>query len=298
MTAPANLAQILGRAIPTIHIFDVGAMLVEQDRYQPLVAAGLAKVTGLEPNPAEYAKLQGRQGPYSYLPVFLGNGGPATFHLTRYPGCSSLMAPDAAVIDMFMTIGCADPGGNFYVQSRERVETVRMDDLGSSVVIDFLKIDVQGYELEIMRHGTGKLANTVMIECEAEFVPLYRGQPLFGDIQCFLREQGFVLHKLIDVGGRPFRPFSPPNPYLPMSQLLWADAIFVRDFTRLDSYSDDGLIKAAAILDLVYGSYDLAALLLGEYDRRAKSDLRNRYLEALRRRPLQLQFLNVLNYPK
>src|SRR5262249_1788836 len=163
-----------------------------------LVAAGLAKGTGLEPNPAEDAKLQGRQGPYSYLPVFLGNGGPPPFHLTPHPRCSSPVGPDAPGLRMVLNTGWADPGGNTYDQSRERVETVRMDDLGSSVVIDFLKIDVQGYELEIMRHGTGKLANTVMIECEAEFVPLYRGQPLFGDIQCFLREQGFVLHKLID----------------------------------------------------------------------------------------------------
>ena len=86
----------------------------------------------------------------------------------------------------------------------------------------------QGYELEIMRHGTATLANTLVIECETEFVPLYKDQPLFGDVQCFLRDQGFMLHKLIDVAGRPFRPFNPPNPYQPMSQLLWADAIFVR----------------------------------------------------------------------
>jgi FkbM family methyltransferase len=298
MTAQVDLAQILGGAIPTIQIFDVGAMLVEDDRYQPLVAAGLARVTGLEPNPTEYARLQQRKGPYHYLPVFLGNGGPATFHLTRYPGCSSLLPPDAALIDLFMTIGCADPSGNFFVQNRQTVETVRLDDLGPNVVVDYLKIDVQGYELEIMRHGTNKLANTVVIECEVEFAPLYKDQPLFGDIQCFLRDQGFMLHKLIDVGGRPFRPFSPPNPYLPMSQLLWADAIFVRDFTRLDTYSNEGLLKAAAILDLVYGSYDLVALLLSEYDRRSQTGLRQRYLDALRGRQLRAQFLNVVNYPK
>jgi hypothetical protein len=55
-----------------------------------------------------------------------GSGQPATFHLTRYPGCSSLLTPDPKVIDMFMTIGCVEPGGNFHVQKTEIVETVRM----------------------------------------------------------------------------------------------------------------------------------------------------------------------------
>src|SRR5262249_42118987 len=81
-------------------------------------------------------------------------------------------------------------------------------------------------------------------------------------------------------------------------QLLWADAIFVRDFTRLDTYGDESLLKAAVILDLVYGSYDLVALLLNEYDRRMQTGLRQRYLEALGRRQLRGQFLNVVNYPK
>ena len=297
MSANLGLGDVFKRAIPTVRILDVGAMDVGQERYHSLLKSGVAEVTGFEPNPTEYARLKDRQGPYKYLPVFLGDGKPATFHRTRYPGCSSLLTPDPDVIDLFTTIGCADPAGNFHVQSTERVETVRLDDLQPNLAVDFLKIDVQGYELEIMRHGTRTLSNTVVIECEVEFLPLYRDQALFGDIQCFLRDQGFVLHKLIDVGGRPFRPFAPTNPFLPMSQLLWADAIFVRDFTRLDRFDDDALLRAVAILDLVYASYDLPVLLLGEYDRRRQTRLRQSYVEALRSRMVPVKFLNIMDRP-
>jgi len=298
MTDRSNPGEFLGRKIPAIQILDVGAMATSQERYHPLLAAGLAQVTGFEPNPAEFARLQGRKGPYRYLPHFLGGGQPATFHLTRYPGCSSLLAPDPKVIDLFMTIGCADPSGNFHVQKTETIETVRLDDIKPPLAVDFLKIDTQGYELEIMRNGTATLANTLVIECEVEFVPMYREQPLFGDVQCFLRDQGFMLHKLIDVAGRPFRPFNPPNPYMPMSQLLWADAIFVRDFTRLDAYSDDALLKAAAVLDVVYSSYDLVGLLLTEYDRRLKTGTQQAYISDLQKRSsLSLQVLNVMDRP-
>jgi FkbM family methyltransferase len=298
MAAQSNLSEILGHTIPTIQILDVGAMSAGQERYHVLVASGLAEVTGFEPNPAEYARLQGRKGPYRYLPHFLGSGQPATFHLTRYPGCSSLLAPDPKVIDMFMTIGCADPGGNFHVKSTETVETVRLDDIKPALMVDFLKVDTQGSELEIMRHGTLTLSKTLVIESEVEFVPMYRDQPLFGDVQCFLRDQGFALHKLVDVAGRPFRPFTPPNPFMPMSQLLWADAIFVRDFTCLDTYSDDDLLKAVAILDVVYCSYDLAALLLGEYDRRSQTSLRQAYIGDLQKRgSLSLRVLNIMDRP-
>ena len=178
MTAQSNPAEFLGRKIPTIQILDVGAMATGQERYHALVTSGLAQVTGFEPNPAEYARLQNREGPYRYLPYFLGTGQPATFHLTRYPGCSSLLTPDPKVIDMFMTIGCADPGGNFHVEKTQTVETVRLDDIKPPLAVDFLKVDAQGYELEIMRHGTTALSNTLVIECEVEFVPLYREQPL------------------------------------------------------------------------------------------------------------------------
>jgi FkbM family methyltransferase len=298
MATPSNSGGFLGRNVPTIQILDVGAMATGAERYQPLLDAGLAEVTGFEPNPAEFVRLKDRPGPYRYLPHFLGSGQPATFHLTRYPGCSSLLEPNPEVIDLFMTIGSADPGGNFHVQRTSTVETVRLDDIKPPLAIDYLKADTQGYELEIMRNGTTALANTLVIECEVEFVPLYRGQPLFGDVQCFLRDQGFMLHKLIDVAGRPFRPFNPPNPFMPMSQMLWADAIFVRDFSRLAAYSDDALLKAAAILDKVYSSYDLVGLLLAEHDRRLKTGLMQAYTADLgKRNGLSVQVLNIMDRP-
>jgi FkbM family methyltransferase len=298
MTDQTNPGRFLGREIPNIQILDVGAMVTGRERYHALLASGLAQVTGFEPNPAEYARLKDRGGLYRYLPYFLGSGQPATFHLTRYPGCSSLLTPDPRVIDMFETIGCADPGGNFHVQKTETVETVRLDDIKPALTVDFLKVDAQGYELEIMRHATLTLANTLVIECEVEFVPIYRDQPLFGDVQCFLREQGFMFHKLIDVTGRPFRPFTPPNPHLPMSQMLWADGVFVRDFTRLDGYSDDDLLQAAAILDAVYCSYDLTGLLLIEYDRRTKSNMQRLYISELQtRNSLPVQVCNIMDHP-
>jgi len=295
MAKSPSFQDIIDNPIPRISIVDVGAMSEGQERYDKLLESGLATVTGFEPNPEEFARLQGRPGPYRYLPVFLGNGGPATFNVTRYPGCSSLLLPNPEVIDLFSTIGATLPEDNFRVIRSEEVQTTRLDDI-DDLEVDYIKLDVQGSELEIMRHGTGKLADTAVIECEVEFMPLYRDQPLFGDIQVFLRDQGFVLHKMIDCAGRPFRPFQPPNPFLPMSQLLWADAIFVRDFTRLDTYGDDALLKAAAVLDVVYGSYDLVTLLLGEFDRRRCTQIRTRYLASLRQRNLLLHFLNIKDH--
>ena len=91
-TEPAvdeGFAAILGHRVPLIDILDIGAMLEDGgDRYDPLIVQDLARVTGFEPNPAELKRLSERPGPYRYLPLFLGDGGTATFHLTRYPGCA------------------------------------------------------------------------------------------------------------------------------------------------------------------------------------------------------------------
>lgn len=292
-----SVADILSVAPPPIRVLDIGAMAEGKDRYQPLLDRGLAEVTGFEPDDASREKLNLLGGPRKYLPQFLGDGGSATFHRTRYPGCSSLLEPDPAVIDLFGTISATPPGGNFAVVERIPVQTTRLDDVPDLGRVDFLKVDVQGAELVVLENGTRTLSNVLVVETEVEFLALYKGQPLFGDLQCFFREQGFVLHRLVDLAGRSLHPLSSPNPYVPLSQWLWADAVFVRDFTHLEQYSDENLIRAALILADVYHSPDLAFRMLAEHDSRYGGEQAVRYVKTLHKVRHTAPWLTVRDHP-
>lgn len=289
------MAKTLGLKLLPVHICDIGARREGAYRYAALVQQGLANVSGFESSAKECARLNTQCRPGDrYFPMFIGKGGPAKFHITHFPGCSSLYEPDPSVIDLFLAIGTEMPSGNFAVESTESVQTTRLDDVPGLSPVDYLKLDIQGAELDALQGATKVLTNVLVIEAEVEFVPLYKNQPLFGDVQIFLRSQGFVLHKLIDVAGRCFRPFSlNSNPFAPMSQMLWADAVFIRDFSRLERYSNDQLLQAAMILYEVYNSHDLVQLLLREYDRRCNTRLIDAFRSLLAALPgLPVTYLN------
>jgi len=269
--------------LPQLEIIDIGARKEGIERFAGLMERYDANLTGFEPNPTEFEILQAAKTlRRRYFPFFLGTGERRTFYITRYPGCCSLLEPDPSVIDLFQSIGATLPGGNFAVTKTEEVQSTRLDDIDGLPNADFIKLDVQGAELDILKNGVNVLRTVTVVETEVEFVPLYKGQPLFGDIQTFMREQGFVFHKFVDVVGRAIKPFQVQgSDFAPMSQMLWADAIFVRDYTRPNTYSDDQLIKAAAVLYEVYHSFDLVHLLLSIYDQRKNTSLASRYASAL-----------------
>ena len=62
--------------------------------------------------------------------------------------------------------------------------------------VDYIKIDTQGAELSILKGGIKTLKNVKFLEVEVEFNPIYEGQPMFSDVDSFLRTYGFVLWKL------------------------------------------------------------------------------------------------------
>ena len=278
-----SLKDILGERTPVIDVLDIGAMQEGEERYAALSRSGISRVTAVEPNPPQLAKLRAaRPDIHRFIPHFLGDGRPATLHVTRYPGCISLYEPDPAVIDRFTSISTAESAGNFHVLHTERIETKRLDDIDPPVEADYIKIDIQGSELDVLRHATDLLSHVLVVECEVEFIPLYKNQPLLGDVQMFLRDRGFMMHKMIDVGSRCFRPLDAGgNRYAGMSQLLWADAVFVRDFTDLAAFADEDLLKLAVILHDIYASYDLVCQLLGEDDRRTGGNAVVRYTQRL-----------------
>jgi len=56
-----------------------------------------------------------------------------------------------------------------------------------------LKIDVQGYELEVLRGCDDMLSNFAHVYVECSFVELYEGQPLARDIIDFLQQRNFFM---------------------------------------------------------------------------------------------------------
>jgi len=277
--APSSFSALTGTAVP-VHIIDVGANPIDgQPPYAPLLAAGTATVLGFEPNPEALARLQAMKGDReTYLPHAIGDGREHRLHVCAAPGMTSLLRPNPAVLDRFH--GFPEWGR---VVEEIPVATVRLDDIPEARGADMLKIDIQGGELMAMRHAEALLQDLLVIQTEVEFLPLYKDQPLFSDVDQHLRARGFVLHRFFPTVSRTIAPMVVNNSiYEGMSQLVWADAIFVRDFTRLETFSERQLLAAATILHDCYGSLDLVLHLLGEHDRRTGGGLAGAYLGALR----------------
>ncbi len=147
-----------------------------------------------------------------------------------------------------------------------------------------LKLDIQGAELMVLRNAEARLADALVIQAEVEFLPLYKGQPLYGEMEGFLAGHGFRLHRFFPTVSRAIQPVMVNNdPYAGMGQLVWADAVFIRDLTRLEALSDRQLLAMAAILHECYGSADIAYRLLAEHDARQGGSLAGGYLQGMQK---------------
>lgn len=263
--AASPVAHLLGMTEP-LQVVDVGANPVDgPPPYQAMLDQGLCEVVGFEPQPEALEKLQATQGPSQrYLPYALGDGAAHTLHVCQISGMSSLYRPDPAKLAAF----------NLFEQwgavvSKLPVETVRLDDVAQIDRIDFLKIDVQGSELNVFRHGRTKLAQAVAVHTELSFVTLYEGQPSFGEVDMELRAQGFIPHGFDAVKRWPISPcVIENNPRRALNQLVECDLIYVRDFTALHRVSTDQLRRLALFAHHYCASFDQALRCLVELTQR------------------------------
>jgi hypothetical protein len=62
-----------------------------------------------------------------------------------------------------------------------------------------------------------------------------------------------------------------------LNQLVWTDAVFVKDFTKLDLLTPLQLKKLALILHDIYGSDDISLRALMACDKKEGTNLAGRY---------------------
>ena len=273
---PTSLNSILGTDIK-IKVVDIGASPIDgKPSYAPLLQTGCAHVVGFEANPEALALLNLKKGPHeTYLPAAVGDGKAHTIHFCAASGLTSLLKPNLKLLDLLHGF----PEWARIIKTEE-VMTRRLDDVPEAAGFDLLKIDIQGAELMVMQNAVASLKNALFIQTEVEFLPLYVDQPLFSDVDLFLRQHGFILHRYDQQISRVIKPLLVNNDiYAGLSQLLWADALYVRDFTRLELLTNEQLLRLALILNDCYNSIDLVLHFLCEYDKRTQGNYSQLYQE-------------------
>lgn len=184
-----------------------------------------------EPNPREYELLSRAAGRTRYKHVsyhataLMGESGEARLFLSKRPGATSTLRPNRSLLRHFSADNWSQMAE---IVGEERVPGIRLGDFmraQSLDHVDYLKLDTQGNELDIIRSSGDLLPRISVIKAEVEMIPVYEGQPLFGDVASFLAAEGF---DLIDLQWTdPCRRYH-FSPSLPRSsyRLVWGDAIF------------------------------------------------------------------------
>lgn len=244
-------------------------------------------VLGFEPDPQAFARLSSPNRlsdtwrSVRYLSAALaGTSGRRTLHVPADPEGASLLMPDPAIGARFNKL-------QFFTGIREvPVECVMLDAAIASASVGapaYLKLDVEGAELEVLAAAPRTLESLVAVKTEVSFLPFRHGQALAGDVDAFLRARGFQPMDFLDLSrwrrhGYVLHPHADRQtiPYT-RGQIAHGDAFYIRDPETIADDDDAGLrrLLTTAAIALSFGFFDFAAMILQRP--RLVADLSDRY---------------------
>jgi FkbM family methyltransferase len=185
------LMDVLAKA--PLDVMDVGAsgdLHPRWDRFK-----GGLRAIGFEPDSRAFADLPQTSNRTWINAAVAEHEGECEINVTAAQTATSLLQPNRDLIDEVF----ADPD-SFRIEKTLKVPCTTVDAAARDrkLNVSVLKVDTQGSELAILRGARAALAQTLFaVEVEVEFVELYESQPLFADVDAYMRESGFLL---LDLG--------------------------------------------------------------------------------------------------
>lgn len=269
MSLPKILADRL-RADP-LHCVDVGARGGMQSHWRPY--ADLMRIDLFEPDAAA-CEVQAKKAPAneSWFPVALGGvTGTGRLHVTQKPSGSSLYPPNH---DLMFRFGPTTYGSLAKIIDVPLMTFSDFIDKHQRPLPNLVKLDVQGAELDIFKGTRAEhWRDLLAIQTEVEFAELYKGQPLFGDVDAYLRQQGFVLYDVLPVRSYRFQG-NTSHAYLRRHlnllknrrdiscRLIAGDAFYLRDPVELVAKGDVTAILKMFVILVLYRFLDEALWLV------------------------------------
>lgn len=150
-------------------------------------------VYAFEPNLRAASRIMGRLPNYVVLPIAVAaTDGSAELQLNAYEQSSSLLPADDAGVKAWRS------ELEFKVIGSVTVPTMRLDTFmnGAGIEsVDFLKVDAQGLDLEVVRSAGDRLRDVARVQLEATTASYrqYEGAPGRSEIIEFMESKGFRL---------------------------------------------------------------------------------------------------------
>ena len=250
-----------------IQIMDIGAAAISEiPVYKKLIEIGLGKLNAFEGDQRHSTKLKEEYGDnIALFTDFLFDGTTQNLYLANpNSGMTSLLQPKEKAVKFFNGFDRFSK-----IEKIETVKTKKLNDIRNLPLIDFVKMDIQGSELTVLKNGLDKIKDCLAIQIEVSFICLYEKQPSFGEIDIWMRSNGYVPHCFLDVKRWSIFPTIFNNNYrTPGNQLLESDIVYVKNPLQLEELSDNQIKKFILISHYCFTSIDLSAFLIIELEKR------------------------------
>lgn len=256
------------KALPgrgAVCLLDIGAAGEVEPRWKPFIQ--FLNYVGVEPDERSRSTILNIKADfrsYQIVPYALAAKAQSlNFNLCRKPQVSSLYEPNVAFLSRFPDVD------RFDVVEKIPTGCVSLDSVDVPN-IDFLKLDIQGAECDVLKGAESILASAVGLEVEVEFIELYKEQPLFGDICKALSQKEFEFIDFVNLNrwGR--------DAHSGYGQCVFGDALFLKSPEAMIHQSFDKKKWSAyfAVL-IIYRRFDLIEIALENISEDVKSDFEN-----------------------
>lgn len=258
---------------------DIGASGGIQSHWTP--AEKYLHVIGFEPDEREFSHLKKKENrKVTYLNTGLYKEKTALdYYLTEKQQTSSFFKPDKDFLDQFPEVERFDITKKIKIEADTLDHQFKIHDITGT---DFIKVDTQGSELFILEGAMKTIKNGVFgVEIEVEFAQMYQNQPLFSDVDSFMRKQGFWL---FDIQSAHWKRKAGKDYHKKRGQIIFGNVLYLKkseNFQEIIENIKDVTAKKSKILKafsicFLYGYFDYAmeifdrtATLFNEAERQA-----------------------------
>ncbi len=225
------IKRLLGRLLPLALIkrklgFPSQELSLEKLRARGFVPRHILDIGAYEGNWCEMVRTIFPEAAVLMIEGQTGKQAPLEAVVARYPNSSfriALLGSERKEV----TFNVYETASSVLSEDNEtpaRIETrwlERLDDVVAGTpfaAADLLKIDCQGYELEILKGGLATLRAAQAVLLEVSFLPIYVNCPLAHEVIALMKQEGFVIYDICTLLPRPYD-----------RALYQADMLFVKE---------------------------------------------------------------------